>query len=217
MLKAEVGDDLSPSVSTADSARFIQLLSNKQQELAAMWDWPFLRQRPQVTMVGGTRFYTLPSAPAINYDRPHYCQVSWNEIWMSMEYGIRETDYNLVDSTTTPPQANDPVQKWMITSATQFEVWPVPVTAQIVQFTSYNPTGALVNLTDPCVLDDLLLVLSVAAGELARRKSSDAPIMIQRANARMVLLRAAGPTRDNVFTPGCRKDLNHKSGRKVLL
>ena len=182
-----------------------------------MWDWPFLRQRPQVTTVPLQRFYTLPTNPSINYDRPHYCQVSWNQIWIPMEYGIRETDYNLVDSTTVPPQAVDPVQKWLITSATQFELWPVPVSSQIIQFTSYNPTGALVNPTDPCVIDDLLLVLSVAAEELARRKTSDAPLMIQRANARLALLRAAGPTRDNVFTPGCRKDQTNKSGRKVLL
>jgi hypothetical protein len=213
MLKAEIGNSLDVGVNTSDDARFNLLLSNKQQELAAAYDFPFLRTRIDVAMVAGTRFYTLP---AINFDREHVCEISWNNIWTPMRYGIREYDYNLVNSLMNI--GVDPVKKWLITSPTQFEVWPIPQSAQTVRFTGMLVPSALTTDGDTAVLDDLLLAYFVAAEEAARRKDADASLKVQKANMRLALLRGAGPTRNSVFLIGSEElNMSRKGRKKVLL
>ena len=338
MLKAEIGSTLTAGVNTADDARFNQLLSNKQVELAGMCDGVFLRDREDVAVVGGQRFAPLP---LLNFDRPHTCKVSWNQIWTELDYGINEFDYNVIDSLRTPPMTIDPIKKWLIveqmdiglpptpptvantsnvgtltgvykykytfvtpngeslpssvsnsitadghilhltnifdiaqqkvqgvnvntitsknlyrtlaggsdfyfvdtipigtstyddirldsqlstlapttSTATMsfFEVWPMPSTAQTIRFTGERQLQQLVNDTDTADIDDLLLVLQVAAGEAARRELADAPLLIGRAKQRFQQLQASQPNASSVFKVGASRMYQQRKQKRVLM
>lgn len=82
----------------------------------------------------------------------------------------------------------------------QFEVWPIPSVETQILFTGSRQVFPLVNDTDQCDLDDLLIVLFCAAGVLASRKNAVAPLVLSAARDRFNLLKAATPTRTPVFS-----------------
>jgi hypothetical protein len=91
-----------------------------------------------------------------------------------------------------------------------FEVWPLPVTAQIIRFTAKRNVGPLRNNgtyddTKTLDLDDLLVVYFSAAERLARLKQADAPAKLQLAQERMRVVRATYPSRTRKVVLGSDK------------
>ena len=220
MLKAELGDSLQAGVAVADNNRYIQLLNNKQLELASYFDEAFMRVRPVVNINGGSRINTLPVN--INFERPHTCEVLWNQVWTPLVYGITEEDYNNLNSLAVPPVTSDPILKWMMfpdVNQTSFEVWPIPTSAQQIMFTGQQTVTTMALTTDTALLDDLLLVLAVASQELKRRELADWENAEARFQTRLKLLRAAYPTRSPVIVPGSGNDprFAYQSQRKRVL
>lgn len=88
--------------------------------------------------------------------------------------------------------------------ATVMEIWPLPVSQQKLRFTGQRVLNPLVALTDTADLDDMLLVLYVAAELLQRRKSADAGTKLQAAQAQLVAVRSNYPRRyQTVNLGGC--------------
>lgn len=217
MLQGELGYN---TTATVDNTILTQLINDKALWFTSAYDWPFLRTRLDVALVAGQRFYPLP---ALVYERPHTVRAKWNTVWRDIGdgYGVEEMDYNYEDSTKVPPQAIDPVQKWLFISAAEaailngqglipvydatvnyFEVWPVPAGVQTMRFIGQTAITALAAGGDKLLLDDLLIVKSVAGDCLVKRESPDAQLKLQEAQMRFTQLQSAGPKKSPVFIVG---------------
>jgi hypothetical protein len=201
MLKAEVGDALT-GVAPAVDALYNQLLHNRQQWLAAQFDWPVLRITRDVNFAANTRYGLLPTD--LDQRRPIQASVLWQQYWYPLEdYGIETYLMNYEDSDNN--YVADPVRRWQIIITTVLpvlEVWPVPQTAQTLRLTQQKIPRALAQNTDTAELDDLLIVLFTAAEIQTRRKQGDAQAKLAQAQAYFNKCKASAPSRDSVFILG---------------
>lgn len=187
---------MTASVSVADDAQLYRLIDNEQKRLAADFDWPFLDKYADVAAIVGTRNLNFPGTNVV-LERPLRVERKFNTLWQEIEHGIEDCDYNVSDSDLG--RQMDPIQKWRLNSdGTTFEVWPIPATAQTIRFHGQRPITSLLTAgaydpTKTLDLDDVLVVLFVAANRLSRMKQQDAPLMLQRAQQRLQMLRVSGP------------------------
>lgn len=77
----------------------------------------------------------------------------------------------------------------------QFEIWPLGTNEQDIRFTGQKLPNIMVEDTDLCEIDGMLLAYSVAADELLRLKASEAPAKIAKATARFNKVRGTTPNR----------------------
>jgi len=196
MLKAELGYTLTANVATADDQQLYRLIDNEQKRLAADYDWSFLDKYADVAATVGSRNLNLPLTNIV-FERPTLVTRLFNTLWQEIGHGISDAEYNVVNSDLAVQQ--DPIQRWRLNSdGTTFEVWPIPSTAQTIRFHGQRPITSLqtAGAYDPAKaldLDDLLVVLFVAANRLARTKQADAQLTLARAQARLQMLRVSGP------------------------
>lgn len=206
MLKAELGYSQD---STTQDRELNLLLSNKQKFLAGEFDWPFLQARWDLTVPAGTRYIALPltqggptgQQSAINFERPVLYEVKYSLRWQEIHYYIGSEEYNFLDSDRNGMVMN-PIQRWRFATdsseqsdADQIEVWPIPSIPQTTRFTGQRTLLDLVADNDVADLDDLLLVLMVAAEKLTRMKLPDAQLKTALAQERMQRVRAVYPTK----------------------
>jgi hypothetical protein len=195
-LKAEIGYSLTAGVAAADDQQLYRLIDNEQKRLAADYDWPHLDKYADVAAGVGTRNLNFPGT-AVVLERPLRVERKFNTLWQEISHGIEDRDYNTVDSDLG--RTMDPIQKWRLNSdGSTFEVWPVPATAQTVRFHGQRPitslqTAGVYDPTKVLDLDDILVVLFVAANRLLRMKQQDGELMLQRAQNRLQMLRVSGP------------------------
>ena len=207
-LKAEIGASM--TIGQADDPMFNRLLSNMQQWLAAEYDWPFLETRADVAMLPGTRSYVFPVN--INTDRPISVEIKFNNYWQEVNFGIGSEEYNEVDS--EQGRAQDPVQRWRYDDEGNIEVWPIPATAQTLRFTGQRVLDEMSADQDPCDLDDELVVLFCAAEYLSRHQEQDAQLKLQKAQARLIKLRANFASRTMTTILGQYKDRSERQNRR---
>lgn len=223
MLKGEIGDFA--GTNAVRDAELIQLLSNKQKWLATEYEWPFLEQRWDQVVGVGSQYKTLPTVDAegnttaINMERSPKVELYWGQHWTPVEYGIGSDEYNTLDYSLG--QASDPIQRWRVatnpnevTNPNQYEVWPVPVTAQTIRFTGQRTLQALAASTDTADLDDMLLVYFVAGERLMRSKQADAQMKLQMAQKRLAWVRQNYPTRDTRRVLGGGGESDFKRDRR---
>lgn len=191
-LKAEIG--VSPN-STTNDARYLALLNNTQHFLSVEYDFSFLRRFFDVAIVAGNRYLNIPAN--LNLLRPIDVQVLWNRYWEPVHYGIGVEQYNAWNSDSG--ETSDPIQRWseygLSGNNAQFEIWPLPESAQTLRFIGQKIPATLTSLTT-CDLDDLLLVYWCAADELVRLNQPDAQLKLAKARER--LGRVRGVQRDEV-------------------
>lgn len=213
MLKAAIGDSL--SIGSQSDPLYIQLLSDKQQLLLGQFDFPFLRKRWDVATTIGGRFYTMATQTTdgltldLDLTRPYAVYTLWGAQWVGVGYGISEPcEHNALNPDTNitgwAQQQSDPIQKWQFTDGTHFEIWPVPTTASRVRFVGQRVLPVLLQPTDVALLDDQLLVLSVAVDVLALRKQPLAQVRLSYAQERLRSLRAMYPSRSHSVILGGR-------------
>lgn len=201
MLKAEIGDFA--STNTSRDNELTVLLSNMQKRLATEHYWPFLERHWDVNCPAGQQYISLPTVTSgdpetetsdINLDELPVAKVLWNTLYQPVEYGINEEQYNIFNFALG--QTSDPIQRWRLATnpneaedPNQFEVWPVPVTDQVMRFTGERAIQSLAAPTDTADLDDMLIVLFVAAERLARGEKADSNIKMQMAQRRLQWLK----------------------------
>jgi hypothetical protein len=226
MVKAEIGDN-SGTNSAADAAIQVQL-SNLQKWLATEYDWPFLERRWDVAVPANTQFVTFPTkddndatnTAQINFERMPKVEVFWNNVYQPVIYGIGIDEYNTLDFALQ--QQSDPIQRWRAATnpneqanPNTFEVWPVPVTAQTLRFTGQRALLPLAVSADTADLDDMLLVMGVAAEKLQRSKQADAQMKLAKFNNRLQFIRQNYPTRDKVRVLGGGGENEFRRERKL--
>jgi hypothetical protein len=169
---------------------------------ASEHDWPFLKVRNTVALSAATRYANLPS---MNFERPVAVACFWNTFWKDMEYGIDSEEFNSFSSgDSIAARTVDPPQRWQFYDETQFEVWPVPVSAFTIRFTGQRTltslkTGSAYDTAKTFDLDDMLLVYSVAADKLTALKSPAAQVMAAKAAARFNSVRGSYPVRSRTI------------------
>lgn len=209
-LKAEIRDvqETNPTL----DAQYNTLLSDKQIELASMWDWNFLKHDWDLTTTGGTRYYDIPTVEtrgltvSIDFDREVVVNRLYNTKFYPVSYGIDIIDYNYLNGVSNP---QDPVQKWQVVTNSnetanpnQIEVWPVPVTTQTLRFSGRRVLQTLASDSDKADLDDLLIVLGVASDILIMREQANAANTLKRFNDRLALLKQGRPTEQKTHVFG---------------
>lgn len=205
MLKGMIGKSL--TVGTADDAILKQLLSDKQKWLSCEYDWPFLEDRFDVNVVPNSRYLAFPTTDqqghttTLNLERPVLVETFWNNLWTKLDYGIGSSQFNYLNS-DQPGNKQDPIQNWRWSEENQFEIWPINTGPQTVRFTGQRALGVLVAPSDTADLDDLLIVLPVAAELLARSKQQDSQLKQQQFQERLWRLRSSYPTYPKGLTFG---------------
>ena len=225
MVKAETGDYA--GTNTVRDAAIKVLLSNKQKWLATEFDWPFLERRWNVPQNANAQFGTFPGTDdngdvsAINLERFPIVEVQWNTKWQPVEYGIGMDEYNTMDIAFG--QQSDPIQRWRAatnpdepTNPNQFEVWPVPVTNQVIRFTGQRTLLTLAADNDTADLDDMLLVYFVAAEILTRGKQADAKLKTDMATRRLQWVRQNYPVREKIRVLGNESESQFKRERRLV-
>lgn len=224
MLKAEIGDN-SGTNATADATLNV-LLSNMQKWLATEYDWPFLERRFDVACSKNTQFLSFPTQDdngdviALNLERFPRVEVFWNNVYQPVQYGIGQDEYNTLDFALA--QQSDPIQRWRAatnpnepTNPNTFEVWPVPVTDQTLRFTGQRALQPLAVDANTADLDDMLLVMFVAAERLTRLKQPDATLKMQKAQRRLAFIRQNYPTRERVRILGGGDEGDFRRDRRL--
>lgn len=216
-LKMELGD--ADESNTATDSRYKKLLANKQSDLANTYDWEFLIRQWDVSVVGGTRYVTFPSADIrgmagiINFGRTAKVDVFYNNYYRCVEHGIGPAEYNWKNSDLD--ERIDPIQRWQTSTNVddtandnEFEVWPIPVTTQTMRFVGQRELRAFTADSDTCDLDHLLLIYGVAAEQLALRGQPNAPLVLRKFQERLLKIRAGMPSSEEpiVFGYRCKED-----------
>lgn len=151
------------SVGVDDLDRLKQTLNRIYEQEYEDHDWPHLRRLfTAVSLPAGSYLYDFPSD--LNFERVERAVVWYNSLPHECVRGIGFDEYSQYDSLSD--ERSDPVQRWDVrdvAGATQFEVWPIPSTAQTIQFQGIRSISRLVADADVCLLDDNLIILGAAA------------------------------------------------------
>jgi hypothetical protein len=208
MLRAEIGETSSTSIATQKDASVNTLFSNAQKLYSTLRDWPFLERKWDVAVPQAGRYVAFSTVDirgttaTLNTERPFSVSVLFNRLYIPLDYGIGDEEFTHRNSDRGEKQ--DPIQRWDYSTnstetanADQFEVWPMPVTAQTVRFMGQRQPYALSAETDKADLDDMLLVFSVGAQLLARLddRTAEAQLMSSKAASRLNFLTGAYPNR----------------------
>lgn len=219
-LRAETGRSQSISIGIDEADNFKEMLRRTQEELYEEWEWPHLRIQRSVSLNAGQRYYDLPSD--LNFDKIEDVALQYNEVYQRMERGIDFTDYTAFDSNAATPERSSPVLKWDIRhtgSTEQLEVWPIPNDdIQTIYFFGTKKLGDLIQDSDTADLDDRLIVLFTATEILAEQDSARAQIVSEKANRRLLKLRANSVKKRRVSQIGLGKwKQNQRSGIKIIV
>lgn len=201
MVKAETGKSLAASATAADQQLY-QMIENQQIGLADKYDFATQAHWWDVNVTTGNRFVNVPSVNelaatmVINLRRPIVLSRQWNAIWVLLDEGIKNSDYNYLNSDLNVML--DPVQKWRLNGSATFEIWPLPAGPQKIRFNGQGVVSTLRNTgsfdpTKTLDLDDLLVTYFTAARILTKEKQADAEVMLGFATTRLAELRAAEP------------------------
>lgn len=198
-LRAALGMSLTvPTIGSGTDPILMQLLHDKQQDLATKYSWPFMEQRFDVTLNNGARYTNIPvtddagDPTSINMERPVLVEVFWGNKWSPVGYGIGSEEFNILNSDQAG-NLQDPIVKWRWSEEGQFEVWPMPASQQQVRFTCQRMLDTFAALTDTADLDDRMLVLGVASDYLTRQKQPDAQLYYAKFLDRIREIRADYP------------------------
>lgn len=209
MLNAECGEEMDETISPARVTLNNQLLNNQQAFLVNQHAYLLGKVRAELTAVVGQQYYDLPTG--IDFDRlekPEFTNVS--NFRYRIGFGIGQEEYNIFRSDLGVRAT--PVMKWDLVNyqgALKIELWPIPSVAQTIMLAGVLPLEQMVEDTDTCVIDDLVLVLFTAAELLARLGSQDAAAKAAKAKAALDSLKASYPSRFETFNLAGKREVHN--------
>lgn len=218
-LRAALGMSLTvPAIGSGTDPILMQLLHDKQMDLASKYSWPFLEQRFDIDIASGSRYLNFPTTDdagdptAMDLERPYLVEVFWGSKWSPIGYGIGSEEFNVLNSDIAGNR-QDPIVKWRWSEEGQFEIWPVAASStQIVRFTGQRLPDTFAGLTDTADLDDRLLVLGVAADQLTKQNQRDAQLMYSKFLDRLREVRANYPAwKDLILGQDADSDLKPRT------
>lgn len=186
-LRFEVGQSSSAAAGLNQRDQLVYILNRVEEELSLNWDYPGLIVDRDIPLVTGTRYYAYPSD--LPFGAITNAWLVYNTLFGELTYGIGPEQFALFNSNTG--FTSWPVERWMHNGDSGlFELWPVPSQAPPATPTSQ---AALVRLRGPrlitpmvadgdvCTLPATVIVLFAAAEVLARQKSPDAGLKLDKA------------------------------------
>jgi hypothetical protein len=193
MLRAEARLSTNPAVGPDANTRYKQMLNRAYETLWNSTEWPHLRYTsPLQPLAAGQRFYDFPAG----MDQTNLIEVVawWGNEPYPLEPGIGFEEYAAFDSNTD--ERSDPPMKYDLRQNTpgviQYEIWPVPASSGVnVQFKGRRRFVRLVNPGDICLIDDNVLVLTVAAEILMATDEESAKAKARAAQQAFQTVRAA--------------------------
>lgn len=190
-LRAETRRSSDVSVSSDDLDTLKRSLNGVYRTLAVNHEWPHLRHVfDKIPFAAGQRFYDLPVG--FDPDRVFESAVWIGSVNSPIKKGITLSDYSFLDPAND--QRADPALAWdtafdTTSGSVQIEFWPIPSTNNYsAQFSGYYVPPRLVNDTDPCLLDDELVLLFSSARMLKSQKAEDADMKLSEAQAYLLKL-----------------------------
>ncbi len=213
MLKNELATSTTSGIGDQSVPYWKAVLAKNQRWLYDDYDWPFLRVRNRVTLIAGTRYYDLPAVDFERIERVRAQQSGGK--WVDVDYGIGEAEFNSLDSEAGITA--DPVAKWYYYGTDQFEVWPIPASEGIIQFTGISDLPDLLVDGDAAALDDQLIVLYSAA-EVATKNGETgfAQSKLAQAQARFNRLKGQNNKGCRTFTMGGGIEVPQESGQILI-
>lgn len=173
----------------------------KQSDLCNAYKWDFLEDYWDAPVVAGTRYVAIPTstirgiAATINFEFPVHVDRFWNTFYYPVDSSITMDLFNYRNSDLD--QRQDPIMRWQMATnvnetahANEIEVWPIPLTNQVLRFSAQRSPLTISGDTDTFDLDDLVIVYGVAMEELALRDERLYQLMGQKFQARLMKLRA---------------------------
>jgi len=222
-LKAELGD----AIETNDAAdeQYNLLLNAEQEMLSNQYEWNFLTHSWDLACPPGSRYLNFPTsdvrglACSPSFENNITAKRFFNLKYWNIDYGVYEEHYNWRNSDLG--QAIDPIQRWEVatnvnedTNPNQVEIWPIPVTAQVIRFTGQRELKPFASDTDTCDLDDLLIVYSLAAKRLALREHKNAGLMQRQFENHLANLRQGYPGNTDPVVFGRRAEYQQAKLRR---
>lgn len=210
-LRAELGRTDDAGVRVSDIAALKHQINVAYEQEHQDFDWPHLRTVfDRIPLAAGQRHYDFPST--IDFDRLESVAVWYNSQALPIRRGIGFEQYDVYDPAAD--ERSDPVQRWDVKdtgSTEQIEVWPLPSSNnQGLQFIGSSAWARLVNDSDLCHIDDVLVVL-VAAQALDK----DAKSIVRRERriaSRRATLRSNGNSIMARRTMGGAGEVKHPKG-----
>lgn len=191
MFKAEIGVELDDAVASADNARYLQLANNQIKWLIGQHAWLLGKTRAEVALTVGTRYYAFPES-TIDIDRvDKEAFVKKSDGYRyPVNFGISQHQFNAYASET---RQDSPILRWdlVVDSTLKIEVWPLPSEAQTLMLSGIGVFTPMTVDGSVCPIDDMLVVLFMAAEQLARDKAADAQAKLAKAQAHLNSLKGS--------------------------
>jgi len=203
MVRDEARLSSNTSRGTDHRANIVRLIQRHYQTLADSYDWQHLelkRLEAFKQLAASQRYYDFPVN--LNTEKIASAWYQHGNIWTQLDYGISLENYNAQDSDAG--QTSNIVNNWDYFGQTQFEVWPMPASADgKVLFSGLKKVEQLSNDDSQADIDDILISLYVSAEILAGNgQQAAAQAKIEAASARLSQMRSAKASKIRVKIGG---------------
>lgn len=191
MFKAECGIELDENVARGDNARYLQLANNQIKWLISQHAWLLGKTRAEVALTVGTRYYAFPET-TIDIDRVDREAFTKKPdgYRYPVRFGIGQRQFNAYAGET---HQDSPILRWdlVVDTTLKIEVWPLPREAQTLMLSGIAVFTPMTLDTSICPIDDSLVMLFMAAEQLARDKSADAQAKLVKAQTLLSSLKGS--------------------------
>jgi hypothetical protein len=199
MVREEAGHSTNATLGQNTVTSLKQKIRRQQEVLWLNHAWPHMRVERDIILEAGDRYYNPPADLSMNH-RIDAVGVKFDDRWRPVEHGITMAHYNSVDPELD--ERRDPVLCWEIYEGNQIEVWPLPETnGTVLRLRGTRNLNPLIANSDTADLDDMLIVMFVAAELAAKQRQDDAQAKLQIAQSHLAKLKAENSKIRN-FTVG---------------
>lgn len=169
-------------------AYILRLIRRHYEQLYDAYDWPHMKlpkEQGRISTQAGQRYYDIPAT--LNAHRISKISAHVGYDWIELVYGVGPEQYAVIDPDRD--MRADPALRWDFVGERSIEIWPMPASNNnLIWFEGYKDFTRLVEQSDRCDLDDILVSLFVAAEILSNSKDGQAKA--QAAQMRLNQLRA---------------------------
>lgn len=145
------------------------------------YNWPFLKIWADKAILAGEYRYDCPAE--IDLERIEQVYTSHGGKWIPVDRGISPMTYN--ESNVENDERTEPILRWDIRevdgSTPQIVVWPLPSANTTLRIVGRRKFVRLVNQTDVCRLDDILVSMFAGAQLAAGDERKDAQSILEAA------------------------------------
>jgi len=187
-LRAEVGHSLNVAHGTNNYETLKYILRRTEEALWISNNWPQFRLKVQMPYVAASRYYNYPAS--MPYTLVSTIHVSQGLTWSKLGYGIGPKEYSAYNSDQGVQGGAYPLKWEHDPEKDQLELWPIPTQDGTMMLQGQQELQPMIEDSDTCTLDGMLIVLYAAAEIAAKNRMDDAQMRQQKAQALLNSFRA---------------------------